>query len=213
MSEQSKFINTYIDVIIGTVHEKTNSILQLKTQLKVSSDLLADKDEQIARITSEKDQEIEKLKSEIEKIQNNATDYTGTIQNHLREIENLKSQLSKNNQEFEALKNKAAHTDSLLQQVVAMKQEIKNRDAIINEKEATIIQKNNIINDKDAIIAQKNSLINEKETLISTKEQELEELRQREVDQKPKKAKPTSKSMDLTEINKVLELQKQKDDF
>lgn len=199
MSEQSKFINTYIDVIIGTVHEKTNSILQLKTQLKVSSDLLADKDEQIARISSEKDQEIEKLKSEIQKIQNNANDYTGTIQSHLREIENLKSQLSKNNQEIEALRNKAAHTDSLLQQVVSMKQDIKNRDAIINEKEATIIQKNNIISEKEA--------------LISTKEREIEELKQKEVEQKLKKPKPASKSMDLTEINKVLELQKQKDDF
>lgn len=185
MSEQSKFINTYIDVIIGTVHEKTNSILQLKTQLKVTNDLLSEKDEQIVRITSEKNEEIEKLKSEILRIQNNTNDYTGTIQSNLREIDSLKSQISKNNQEIEALRNKAAHTDSLLQQIVAMKQEIKNRDA-------TIAQKNDIILEK---------------------EKELEELKTKEVEQKTKKSKPASRSMDLTEINKILELQKQKDDF
>lgn len=193
MSDQSKFINTYIDVIIGTVHEKTNNILQLKTQLKVTNDLLSEKDEQIVRIAAEKDEEINKLKTDIEKIQSDAKNNTGTIQSYLREIENLKAQISKSNQEIDVLKNKAGHTESLLQQIVAMKQEIKNRDSIIHEK--------------DAVISEKNKSIIEKENMIRDLNQ------QKDLESKSKKLKTTSKTMDLTQINKILELQNQKDDF
>ena len=45
MSDQGKFINTYIDVLIGTIHETLNSTFQLKTQLKIANDLLAEKDD------------------------------------------------------------------------------------------------------------------------------------------------------------------------
>jgi predicted RNase H-like nuclease (RuvC/YqgF family) len=124
MSDQGKFINTYIDVIIGTVHETLNSNLQLKTQLKLSNDLLA-----------EKDAEIKKYQSIIDDMNKNKEDFSAAVQTNQSEIENLKSQLSRNQQECETYKSKASHTDALLQQIVSMKQEVRNRDIIIAEKE------------------------------------------------------------------------------
>lgn len=135
MSDQGKFINTYIDVIIGTVHETLNSNLQLKTQLKISADLLAEKDEQISRLSAEKDDEIKRYQSIIDGINKNKEDFSAAVQNNQSEIENLKAQLSKNQQECETYKSKASHTDALLQQIVSMKQEVRNRDIIIAEKE------------------------------------------------------------------------------
>ncbi len=127
MSDQGKFINTYIDVMVGTIHETLNSNLQLKTQMKISADLLADKDKQISSLIAE-----------IESKNNDKFSFDATIESNKTEIDNLKSQLNRNQQELESLRSKASHTDSLLQQIVTMKQEIKNRDAIIMEKDKEI---------------------------------------------------------------------------
>lgn len=141
MSDQGKFINTYIDVMVGTIHEMMNSTLQLKTQMKVSADLLAEKDKQISSFVAEKEEIVKRYEAIIASNSNDKTSFDATIQSNQNEINNLKSQLIKAQQELDPLRNKASHTDSLLQQIVAMKQEIKNRDAIIAEKDNQLLEK------------------------------------------------------------------------
>lgn len=188
MSDQGKFINTYIDVMVGTIHELMNSSLQMKTQLKMSADMLAEKDKQIGDIVGEKDKVIADLLAEKQSIisvyesrlANNDSEKSDTnakLQSNKQELDNLRSQLTKIQQDVEPLRSKASHADSLLQQIVVMKQEIKSRDEIISQKN-----------------------------------KEIEELTT-----KPKKTKTATKLLDVLEaahINNVKDtLSKNKDDF
>ena len=45
MSDSNKFVNTYIEVAVGTVHELLNQVLQLKTEARITSDLVSEKDQ------------------------------------------------------------------------------------------------------------------------------------------------------------------------
>lgn len=94
MSDQTKYINTYLDIALSTVHENLNNVLQLKTQLKILNDLV-----------SEKDQVIETLQSE------NSENKTSS--------EKLKSATDRARQwedSFNAMKSKVAHMDTLTAQ-------------------------------------------------------------------------------------------------
>lgn len=211
MSDQGKFINTYIDVMVGTIHELMNSSLQLKTQLKISADLLAEKDKQIGDISAEKERSFDAIAGEKDKViadllaekesliksyesritnsNNEKSDIDSKLQSNKQELDSLRSQLTKIQQEVEPLRSKASHADSLLQQIVVMKQEIRNRDVVIA--------------DKDRIISEKNK--------------EIEELKTKDLEVKPKKSKTVSKLFDVLEtaqINNVKDtLSKNKDDF
>lgn len=171
MSDQGKFINTYIDTIISTLNEMLASNLQLKTQVKMSSDMLIEKDEHIARLTAN-----------IDSFNANQSDYNQTVQTNIQEISDLKSQISKLQQDLESALNKASHVESLLQQVNDMKNNIKNNDAASQNK------------------------IAEMEKIIESKEKEIETLRNR-------KAKSLNKSIDITELNKTIDVVRDKDDF
>jgi chromosome segregation ATPase len=237
MSEQGKFINTYIDVMVGTIHEMMNSSLQLKTNMKISTDLLIEKDKQIGNLTAEietinnnklsfdatiesnnteidslksqlsllveKDKQISNLTAEIEAINNNKLSFDATIESNRTEIDSLKSQLSRNQQELESLRSKASHTDSLLQQIISMKQEIKNRDNTIAEKNKEI----EAINNRE---------IEARDKIIAEKDKEIETINNREIEAKAKKPKLSkiSEPLKLQQINITEDnLLKYKDDF
>jgi len=123
MSDQGKFINTYIDTIISTLHEMLNNNLQMKTQIKISGDMLTEKDEHIARLTAT-----------IDEFNQNQSNSSQTIQTNNQEISDLRNQVSRIQQDLQAAQSKASHVDSLLQQVVDMKNEIKNRDVLLETK-------------------------------------------------------------------------------
>lgn len=95
MSDQSSFINTYLDSSIGMIHENINQILQLRTQAKLANDLVKQKDEIIANLQ----QEFEQTKTESNELQKKSSDYS-RMQN-----------------EYNALRNKASHLDSITKQL------------------------------------------------------------------------------------------------
>ena len=103
MSDQNKFVNTYIDTIIAMVHEQTNSILQLKTQTKVLGDLVLEKDQIILSLTQQ--------------LENNNKDA---------------SELVALRNECAALRNKASHVDTFANQVAKMKTQIIEKDKEIS---------------------------------------------------------------------------------
>ena len=113
MSDLTKFMNTYVDHAVGMLHENIATILQLKTQLKIANDLVAEKDAVIGSLTSQlesnkvSDDEISSLRQKV---------------THL-EISNG------------TLSNKISHLDTALAQISAMKKEIQDRDAKIVELE------------------------------------------------------------------------------
>lgn len=131
MSDQGKFINTYIDVIIGSVHEMLNTTYQVKTQLKMANDIISQKDEEIAS-----------LREHIENSQRSESAISDTIKSNNEEINRLRSSISSLESENTALKTKQSHFDSSIQQIIEMKNEIKKRDSIILEKEKQIEELN-----------------------------------------------------------------------
>lgn len=127
MSDPNKFINTYIDTAMATLHEYLGSSLQLKTQLKLANDLLIERDTTIGQLNSE--------------IQNLRTNYSvnqETNEQAKSELVSCQDRLKIAEESHAAIRNKLSHMDSLLNQVTEMKREIQLRDETISNKDIQI---------------------------------------------------------------------------
>jgi hypothetical protein len=122
MSDQNKFVNTYIDTIIAMVHEQTNSILQLKTQLKLAGITLAEKE----KVCNDLQSEIETLKKQFD------TDIDQSL-----EIQIAKKDAKYWENSYHAISNKVSHMDNLSKQYNELKTDFlkqKEQLNIANEK-------------------------------------------------------------------------------
>ena len=116
----NKYINAYVDIAIGTIHEYLAANIQLKAQNKITNDLV-----------SEKDQVIASLQADIASINKNNTDMQ-VLQNNAKTWEDS----------YNAMKNKIGHMDALTKQVIDMKKEITLRDEKIKELEDKLVELN-----------------------------------------------------------------------
>lgn len=119
MSDSNKFINAYVDHAVGMIHENINVILQLKTQLKITNDLNAEKDAIIGRLG----QELEAAKQDNEVIRK------------------LKDDIKLLQDTNEGLASKQSHLHTALNQITDMKRMIQDRDSKIAELEKKISKK------------------------------------------------------------------------
>lgn len=130
MSDQTKYINAYVESAVAFTHEYLNTILQLKTQLKLVNDLIVEKDAQINQLSLQLqksnlvDEDVSKLSKQVEELQK---------------------------QNF-ALSNKSSHIDTFSKQISEMKRDIgfKNEEiaSLKLEIEAFNNPKKSIINKK-----------------------------------------------------------------
>ena len=111
MSDTSKFVNAYIDLTVSQLHEYLNNLLQVKAQLKVSNDLLSEKDAIIAKLT----QDLETNKADNQ------------------EIVKVRDQARKWEDAHNAMAGKVAHLDTALAQISQMKNEVIERDKKLAE--------------------------------------------------------------------------------
>ena len=107
MVDQGKFINTYIDTIVNSLLEYVKSNLQLQTQVKVSELVIAEKDQIIAGLQQQ------------------------INENKVAEDWRVKFEASESN--YAAMQSKLSHMDTLLKQVADMKKIILEKDAEIEE--------------------------------------------------------------------------------
>lgn len=127
--DQNNYINTYIDIAVGQLHEYLNTSLQLKTQAKLANDLI-----------QEKDQVIGSLKNQLDSIQNNDND-----------VQIAKDQAKHWEDSYHAMLNKAAHMETLLNQLKEMKSMVQEKDKIIanlNEQIQDLKMPKKVINTK-----------------------------------------------------------------
>jgi chromosome segregation ATPase len=117
MSDPNKFINTYIDTTIATLHEYVGSSLQLKTQLKLANDLLVERDEIITQ-----------LSSEVENLKNNFSTNQDDSDSTKKALTLCQDKLKIAEESHNAISSKVSHMDNLLKQLSDMKNEIKTRD-------------------------------------------------------------------------------------
>ena len=152
--DQTKFLNTYIDVILSTAHEQINSIVQLKTNLRIAEDNVKElsthienidkeKQELIQRIDSEvrvnadRDEVIKKLNERIEVLSGEVDGYkqkASHVDTFAQQIVLLKQELEVVSGEVDGYKQKASHVDTFAQQIVLLKQELEKTQKIPTEK-------------------------------------------------------------------------------
>lgn len=131
MSDSNAYVNAYIDHAIGMIHENVNVVLQLKTQLKMANELLAEKDAVIGSLMSKLDSY--KIDSE--------------------EMADLRDKAQRWEESFNTMSTKASHIDTALGQIAQMKAEIKQRDAKIAKLEEKLNPTKKTINTKNKPIA------------------------------------------------------------
>ncbi len=109
--DQNRYINAYVDIVIGQLHEMLSSNLQLKTQNKLANEIIQEKDNLIGE-----------LQNRINAVQNNDSD-----------VQKAKEQAKHWEDSYHAMLAKISHMDTLLNQVRDMKAIILEKDKIIED--------------------------------------------------------------------------------
>lgn len=99
--DDQKYINAYIDTTVGAVHEYINIILQLKAKIKVASDLVLEKDEVIATLQNQLNEN----------------------KQNTEEVSNAKRDAKSWEEQYHAMKSKVAHMDTLTNQYNELKKQ------------------------------------------------------------------------------------------
>jgi chromosome segregation ATPase len=194
MSDPNKFINTYIDTTIATLHEYVGSSLQLKTQLKLANDLLLErdaaiskltdeKDAVISKLTDEKDVELARLTGELESINNNFSATQDNTETMKAALLSCQDKLRIAEESHSAISSKVSHMDTLLKQLSDMKNEIRTRDDQISSLNTDLAAKDNQIASlntdivtKDTQILSCNEKVNNLTSALTDKDKLISEL-------------------------------------
>jgi len=141
MTDQNAYINAYVDNSVGMLHEYVTMVLQLKTQLKVTGDMVAGKDaaissleEQLAGVKSSLDEQLAGVKSELDS-------YKSQIGTNNEKINQSRADAIKWEQEYNDMKNKVSHMDTLISQMNEMKKLIIDKDNEIENLKEKLIPK------------------------------------------------------------------------
>jgi hypothetical protein len=141
MTDQNAYINAYVDNSVGMLHEYVTMVLQLKTQLKVTSDMVA-----------EKETTISSLNEEVERIKGELNSYKSKIGDNNQLINQSKVDAIKWEKEYNEMKNKVSLVDNLTSQMNEMKKIILEKDkeiVLLNNKLSPKPSPKKIINTKD----------------------------------------------------------------
>lgn len=167
MSE--KYFNAYVDAAVGSIHEYVALTLQLKAQLRVANELLAEKDQssagvqaQIEAIENEKNAIIAGLHRQIEDVKNESKRQVDSVQNTLnqvlsdrtsssttleKEVNSLRGKLREAEEKCRiaeeanlAAVNKAKHMDTLTKQYGELKSQLLEVSKKYDDAQARIVE-------------------------------------------------------------------------
>lgn len=109
--DQNRYINAYVDIVIGQLHEMLSNNLQLKTQNRLANEIIQEKDNLIGD-----------MQNQLNVAKNNDND-----------VQTAKEKAKQWEDSYHTMVNKVAHMETLLNQVKDMK-------TIILEKDKTILE-------------------------------------------------------------------------
>jgi chromosome segregation ATPase len=154
MSDPQKYINAYVDHAMGMIHEQVSTILQLKTQLRLATEIVPEKDALIAS-----------LQEQLDECKNTASGLTKSVE----EADTIKAS-------YEAIKNKVSHMDALTSQMNEVKNALltKNNeyDTLKNELDKLKLEHATMIgqlSEKEAEIVKLTQLIPPPKKVINKK--------------------------------------------
>ena len=213
MADSSAYINAYINNAVEMLHENINTILQLKTQAKMSAEIVSAKNEEVKNLQVELEDLKTRLESTKEDLQKefdtSKSDLQGKLNNIASELEktktvdneainNARAEARKWEEEYTNLKNKQSVFDTLTNQ--------------FNDIKKQFIEKTKQFDDLNN---QFNSLKEENDglkNLLAEKEKQVEEYEKQNV-------KKSSQSAPKKVINtkniapEATELEEKDDDF
>lgn len=137
MSDQNKYVNVYIETMMASLHENLANILQLKTQLRLTNDVIQEKD----RIIQEKDKNLQSLIHELEQSKKTDGDY-----------KQAKDNAKIWEESYNAMKSKVSHMDTITNQLKEMKKLIHEKDKEIELLKQTINKRKRKISTKEDVL-------------------------------------------------------------
>jgi len=135
--DQTKYINAFVDVSVGELHEYIANVLRLKTQLKLTQEMLSEKDRTIENLLNRS----KTLQEEINEKNIESSKRAELAAYELDEHEKLISAHTNLQHAYSALQSKLSNMDTCLNQLKVMKNEILERDAKIGELETKLQEK------------------------------------------------------------------------
>jgi chromosome segregation ATPase len=134
MMDQNKFLNTYIDVILNTAHEQINSIVQLKTNLRLAEDTVKDISIHAANLEREKQELEERVNLEAQTNSNYMSNFQREKQELEETISRMNSKISSLTNDLEGYRQKASQVDTFANQIILLKKELEKYQKPIVEK-------------------------------------------------------------------------------
>lgn len=124
MSDQSTYINTYIDVAMEIIQSYLKESLQLKTQLKIANGIIAQKDHVIATFNENK-KNFETDLDELNASRNNARRWEEQYNAMSQKVSHMDTITAQFNSIKKDYIRKEDECDSLQKEVIKLKEELK----------------------------------------------------------------------------------------
>lgn len=127
MTDTNTFINTYIDVILGTTHTQINEIVHLKTNLKLA-------EIQVQQLV----QQITQLNDENQKLVEGSMHSARSAAARDDDIKILNERILALTDEVNAYKTKASHIDTFTKQITDLKKQLQDKQYVNTTKQLII---------------------------------------------------------------------------
>lgn len=160
MEPNDRFFNAYVDLAVGELHKNINTILELKTQIKLLEDANREKDAVISKLDSvigvlndEKksgQSDVDRLYQEKEQLR---VEFSNEMEIIRKENDALKEKMKSVEEKYEIIQQKSTHMSTYEQQIKDMKKEILAKTEEIDRlknpvKKMTEINSKSISNNK-----------------------------------------------------------------
>lgn len=209
MTDTSAYVNAYIDTTINMLHENLSTLLQLKTQAKLSNELIKAKNDEIVKLQEELKKAKENCLEELEKVKTDLDTSKSDLQNKLNstrselektktidneEINKARADARKWEEEYNNIKGKQGLVDTLTNQFNDVKKQLISKTQ----------EYDNLNNQLSSITLE----LNQNKNLLLEKENKIKELEKQNV---KRSSQPTVKK-NINNKNTV-DLEEKDDDF
>lgn len=170
MTDQNAYVNAYLEHVMAMVHDQLNQIIQLKTQLKLTEFIIAQKDAVIVDLNNK---------------------FLSTENSEI-EMNNLKERARIAEDSYHAMSNKVSHMETLQNQFNDTKRQIIEKDRELGLVKSQIEILSAEIQNLHTIIEEKNSQLKEAKAVMDAlpkaKEPEETEVLKKKINKKKESA-------------------------
>lgn len=133
METNDKFFNAYVDLAVGMLHQNVNTILELKTQIKLLEDNVRLKDSVISELDGAigvLNEEKKNRSSDLDKVYLEKEEIRSELS---QQIEILNSKLASMEEKYEQMQQKYVHMATYETQIKEMKRELQAKNEEIDQ--------------------------------------------------------------------------------